>query len=74
MLSSMGHNILKIHVKDKDTILATYVVVFLKTQMKFPNSIRFQAALKWKPYEPTAKERRQAEQIKKSQEERQKKR
>jgi hypothetical protein len=32
------------------------------------------SALKWKPYEPTAKERRQAEQIKKSQEERQKKR
>lgn len=31
-------------------------------------------ALKWKPYEPTARERRQAEQIKKSQEERQKKR
>ena len=31
-------------------------------------------ALKWKPYEPTAKERRQAEQIKKNQEERQKKR
>ncbi len=31
-------------------------------------------ALKWRPYEPSAKERRQAEQIKKSQEERQKKR
>ena len=31
-------------------------------------------ALKWKPYEPTAKERRHAEKIKKSQEERQKKR
>ncbi len=31
-------------------------------------------ALKWKPYEPTAKERRHAEQIKKNQEERQKKR
>ena len=32
------------------------------------------AALKWRPYEPSAKERRQAEQIKKNQEERQKKR
>lgn len=31
-------------------------------------------ALKWKPYEPSAKERRQADQIKKNQEERQKKR
>jgi hypothetical protein len=30
------------------------------------------AHLKWKPYEPTAKEKRQAEQIKKKQEERQK--
>ena len=31
-------------------------------------------ALKWRPYEPSARERRQAEQIKKNQEERQKKR
>ena len=32
------------------------------------------SALKWKPYEPTARERKQAEQIKKNQEEKQKKR
>lgn len=31
-------------------------------------------ALKWKPYEPSAKERRHAEKIKKNQEEKQKKR
>ena len=34
----------------------------------------YPSALKWKPYEPTARERKQAEQIKKNQEEKQKKR
>ena len=47
---------------------------FFKALQQYETDILLQAALKWKPYEPTAKERRQAEQIKKSQEERQKKR
>jgi len=34
----------------------------------------YSSALKWKPYEPTARERKQAEQIKKNQEDKQKKR
>jgi len=46
---------------------------FLDRQKRRPRDKEISAEyLKWKPYEPTAKEKRQAEQIKKKQEERQK--
>ena len=72
--SESGHISLNIGVEYEDIILSTYVTGFFFALRQYYNVIVLQAALKWKPYEPTAKERRQAEQIKKSQEERQKKR
>ena len=62
-----GHHI----ILKKEDIIDVYVE---KSRSRPRGRQIYPAALKWKPYEPTAKERRQAEQIKKNQEERQKKR
>lgn len=55
----------------KEDIIKTY---HEKTRNRPRGRQIYPNALKWKPYEPTARERKQAEQIKKNQEERQKKR
>ena len=53
---------------DNEDIIEDY----LERQRKRPKDKEIsENYLKWKPYEPTAKEKRQAEKIKKKQEERQ---
>ena len=55
----------------KEDIIDTYLE---KSRNRPKGRQIYPGALKWKPYEPTARERKQAEQIKRNQEEKQKKR
>jgi len=62
-----GHHII---IKQEDIIN-----VYVEKSRNRPRGRQiYSSALKWKPYEPTARERKQAEQIKKNQEDKQKKR